>query len=194
MHALKFLKATLDYGIEFVWNASDPPPADGPLEIKTFTDSSYGDDTDTGRTTLGFLIKVNGATVFARSMLSKRVDSCVNHSELQAFNEAAGSPSSMSMDPDQPTDSASLAFNETARTVTWIRGIKAALERREVVDMPPTPVYVDNAGVLAMIEGITIKSANRHIFRTLAEARERVHLDKTLCRSRLTLKTIWLMR
>jgi len=46
--------------------------------------------------------------------------------------------------------------------------------------MPPTPVYVDNAGVLAMIDGNTIKSANKHIYRTLAEARERVHLDKSV--------------
>ena len=46
--------------------------------------------------------------------------------------------------------------------------------------MPPTPVYVDNAGVLSMIDGITMKSANKHIYRTLAEARERVHIDKVV--------------
>jgi hypothetical protein len=80
--------------------------------------------------------------------------------------------------PPQPTDGSSLAFTRTARTITWIRGIKAALERRDVDKMPPTPIYVDNAGVLAMIEGNTVKSANKHIYRTLAEARERVNIDK----------------
>jgi hypothetical protein len=46
--------------------------------------------------------------------------------------------------------------------------------------MVPTPVYVDNAGVLSMINDKTMKAANRHIYRTLAENRERVHLDKSV--------------
>ena len=81
---------------------------------------------------------------------------------------------------DEPTDRASLAFGKVARNVTWLRGIKAALERRNVDSMPPTVVHVDNAGVLSMIDGTTIKSANKHIYRALAEVRERVHLDKTV--------------
>ena len=81
---------------------------------------------------------------------------------------------------DEPTDGASIAFNKVARNVTWLRGVKAALERRDVRTMPPTVVHVDNAGVLAMIDGTTIKSANKHIYRTLAEVRERVHLDKSV--------------
>jgi hypothetical protein len=174
-HNLRFLKGTLDYGIEFIWRHTDVPSTDGPICLQAWSDSSYGDDVDTGRTTLGDVIKVNGATVSATSKLSSRVDSCVNHSELRAFTGVAANPGS-----DEPTDGSSIAFNKTTRTITWIRGIKAALERREVEDMPPTPVYVDNAGVLAMINGNTIKSANKHIYRTLAEARERVHLDKSV--------------
>jgi hypothetical protein len=61
-----------------------------------------------------------------------------------------------------------------------LRGIKAALERREVADMPPTPILVDNAGVISMLADATLKSANRHIYRALAENRERVHLDKSV--------------
>ena len=37
--------------------------------------------------------------------------------------------------------------------------------------MPPTPVHVDNAGVLSVVNDVTIKTANKHIYRTLAEAR-----------------------
>jgi hypothetical protein len=183
-HALRFLKGTLDYGIEFVWRASDTPPVDGPLVLEAWSDSSYADDIDTGRTTLGNVLKANGATVSATSKLSSRVDSCVNHSELHAFNEAAGvareQPTAATIGLDEPTDGSSIAFTKTARSITWLRGIKAALERRNVDDMPATPIYVDNAGVLAMIDGTTIKSANKHIYRTLAEARERVHLDKSV--------------
>jgi hypothetical protein len=39
---------------------------------------------------------------------------------------------------------------------------------------------VDNDGVLSMINDVTMKSANKHIYRALAEARERVHIDKTV--------------
>jgi hypothetical protein len=62
----------------------------------------------------------------------------------------------------------------------WLRGLKAALERREGSQMPPTTVYVDNAGVLAMLSGVNIKAANRHIFKALAENRERVKVDKII--------------
>jgi hypothetical protein len=41
-------------------------------------------------------------------------------------------------------------------------------------------VYVDNTGVLSMLKDTTLKSANKHIYRTLQEARERVSLDKAV--------------
>jgi hypothetical protein len=41
-------------------------------------------------------------------------------------------------------------------------------------------VYVDNSGVLSMLKDTTLKSANKHIYRTLQEARERVSLDKAV--------------
>ena len=50
----------------------------------------------------------------------------------------------------------------------------------DVKKMPPTPIFMDNAGVLSMLKGNTVKPANRHIFRTLAENRETVHLDKVV--------------
>jgi hypothetical protein len=174
-HALRFLKGTLDYGVEFIWRASDPLPTDGPLVIEAWTDSSYADDYDTARTTLGDVLKVNGATVSASSRLSARVDSCVNHSELNAFSNAYTAPAHGEL-----TDGASMALARTSRSIVWLRGVKAALERREVDKMPPTPVYVDNAGVISMLEGATIKSANKHIYKTLAENRERVNLDKAV--------------
>jgi hypothetical protein len=171
---LRFLKGTLDYGVEFAWRRDDPSPADGPLVIEAWSDSSYADDIDTGRTTLGYVLKVNGATVSAFSKLSPRVDSCVNHSELHAFS-AASVDSNCAL-----SDGASVAMAKTARTVAWLRGTKAALEKREAEKMPPTPIYVDNAGVISMLKDTTLKSANKHVYRTLAENRERVNLDKSV--------------
>ena len=179
-HELRYLKGTLGYGVEFVWRASDPAPSDGPINIEAWSDSSFADDVDTARTTMGGVIKVNGATVSAYSKLSQRVDSCVNHSELHAFGSTLGGQLAAEDTPDdQPTDGASSAFLRTSRDVTWVRGVKAALERRDERKIKPTPIYVDNAGVLSMLEGKTMKPANKHIYRTLAENRERVQLDRT---------------
>ena len=173
-HQLAFIEATKDYGIEFSWRSTDPAPVDGPLVLEAWSDSSFGDDKDTGRTTLAWLAKVNDATVLSASKLSARVDSCVNHSELHAFGAAIGSY----VKPAGLTDGASTSFARAGRDVTWLRGVKAGLERRDVATMPPTPVYVDNAGVISMLKDTTLKTANKHIFRALQENRERVNIDK----------------
>ena len=176
--ALRYLKGTLDYGIEFSWRSSDPDPVDGPLDIVAWSDSSYSDDVDTGRSTIAKVIQVNGATVCASSKLSQRVDSCINHSELRAFAEVSAPTPAPTTDDNTLTDGNSTSLLDTSRTVAWLRGVKSALERRQVTELPPTPVLVDNAGVISMINDPTLKSSNRHIYRTLAENREHVHLDK----------------
>jgi hypothetical protein len=181
---LRFLKGTLDYGIQFAWHATDPEPKDGPLDIVAWSDSSYADDKDTGRTTLGSVIQVNGAVISSASKLSARVDSCVNHSELHSFAQVAGPSNAKTPSPGIPkaqlTDGANTAFTRTGRTVAWVRGVKAGLERREESSIKPTPVNVDNTGVIAMLKDTTLKSANKHIYRALQENRERVHLDKAV--------------
>ena len=109
------------------------------------------------------MIKVNGATVTASSKLSNRVDSCVNHSELRAFKDSIQGEPGIGK---EPTDSGAWALVKTSRTVKWLRGIKAAFERRDEDAMPPTPVFVDNSGVFSMINDVTIKTANKHILKS----------------------------
>ena len=57
------------------------------MHTVAYSDSSFADNIDTGRTTLGFVVQVNGSMVSAGSWLSPRVDSCVrvNHSGLIIF-------------------------------------------------------------------------------------------------------------
>ena len=171
-HLFRFLKGSIEYGVNFVWSATDAPKLDGPLDIVAWSDSSFADDIDSAKTTLGFVIQVNGSTVAAMSKLSPRVDSCVNHSELGAFDEATA--------PPDLTDGASISLVKTSRSVVWVRGVKAELERRDERSIAPTRVNVDSAGVLAMLKGITVKAANGHIFRSLAENRERVNDDRSV--------------
>jgi len=182
-HALRFLKGTTDYGIEFVWSAEDNQPRGAPMKIEAWTDSSFADDIDTGRTTLGMVVKANDATVHSISKISSRVASCVNHSELEAFTELVEGATLLpaperAPPPGQLTDGAGMIFLRATRTLTWMRGVQAALEHRDVASIGAIKVNVDNAGVLAMLNGTVLACANRHIFRALAEARERVHLDK----------------
>ena len=143
---------------------------DGPLTITCFSDSSFADDVDTGKSTVGNIIKVNGATIMARSKLSSRPDSCVNHSELDAFKDIA--------EEDSITTDKVDAFMHASRSLTWVLGVKAALEGRLVSSIPSTPVQVDNAGVMAVIRDRTMKSTNRHIYRPIYEIRDRVHREK----------------
>ena len=175
-HMLRFLKGTADYGVQFLWKADDPKPDDGPLTIEGYSDSSYCDDIDTAKSTEAHLIKVNGATVDARCKLGARVDSCVNHSETGAFLNIISQPKHV--DTNTATDGGCESMMHVGRSIVWVRGIKAFLERRDVDSMPPTKVHVDNAGVLAMIKDSNMRHANKHIYRTIAEARERVNVDK----------------
>jgi hypothetical protein len=149
-HVLRFLNGTLDYGIEFVWRAGDKPKLDGPLLIEAYSDSSFADDVDTARTTIGHLLKVNNATVAATSRLTTRVDACVNHSELEALVAVVDGQVELKNEGDVQ-DGACLALLMTGRSLVWARGVKAALERRDVGLMPPTTVFVDNTGVLSMV-------------------------------------------
>ena len=132
---------------------------------------------------MGSIIFVNGAAILATSRLTPRVDSCVNHSELHAFVECAHGLS----DTDSlRSDGVNIAFRDSARSLVWFRGLLAALENLPPDDIPPTPVFVDNAGVVSIINNRTLKSPNRHIFRTIAEIREHVHQIKAVIPIKIT--------
>lgn len=173
---LRFIKGTLDYGVQFLWRAEDAPMKDGPLHLVAYSDSSFADDVDTGRTTLGSVVLANTATIDGSSKVGQRVDACVNHSELDAFRGLILDEGAKQ--EGEVEDGACLALMVVGRKLAWHRGIKATLEQRDVLLMPPTTVYVDNAGVLSMVQGATLKQANKAIFKTMAEIRERVHVDK----------------
>jgi hypothetical protein len=49
-----------------------------------------------------------------------------------------------------------------------------------VESIKPIPLYVDNAGVFSIIDDATMKSPNKHIYRTVCECREAVHDDKVV--------------
>jgi hypothetical protein len=168
---LRYIKGTLDYGVEFLWQASHSQAPRAALSLEAFCDSSYADCPDTARSTVGFVFLFGGVPILASSKLTLRVDSCINHSELNAFDSACNLR-------DESVDGSNLVFVKTARTAAWLRATSAALQRIAPSDMPPTPVKTDNDGLRSITANVTLPAANRHIFKTIAECRERVHLDK----------------
>ena len=167
---LRYIQGTLDFGIEFVWRHPDPTV----LTLSAFCDSSYGDDSDTARSTYGYAFFFGDTPIMASSKLTTRVDSCVNHAEFRAFVSCTDDA------PDGDYDGINHAFLKTARNTAWLRGTVAALQRTSLALMPPTPVRTDNSGVLSILATVTLPQANRHIWKTIAEARERVHLDRAV--------------
>jgi hypothetical protein len=164
---LRYIKGTLNYGLEFVWHG----PAPGALNLSAFCDSSYGDDSDTARSTNGYVFFFGDTPILASSKLTSRVDSCINHAEFKAFVATVDDA------PEGDYDGINTAFLKTARNAAWLRGTAAALQRIDLAVMPPTLVRTDNNGVLSILATVTLPQANRHIWKTIAEARERVHLD-----------------
>jgi len=138
--------------------------------------SAFADDVDTKRSTVGVVFMVNGAPVSAISKLPTRPDSCINHSELSAFQVAVGPKFKPPEDLDTVSSLCSAMIG--ARGAIWLRGVKAALEHRSPESLAPTTLLVDNTGVLSMMIETTIKAANRHIYCALAETRHLVNVEK----------------
>ena len=100
---------------------------------------------------------------------------CQYHSEFHAFDSVVAGHK----EDGCGTNGSCEALLTTTRDVKWTRGVKAPLEKRDVASIPPTPIFVDNACVLSVINDMMMKRANKHIYRTVAESRElHVHLDK----------------
>ena len=115
-----------------------------------FTDSSFADCPDTGRSTLAYLFRHGKSIISWYSKLGTFVTTCTNHAEYSAL--ALG-----------------------AKEAEWLVTLFEQLEP----DFQPTPVpmYVDNAGVVSMVLNPVDHKANKHIkiachyTRELAETR-----------------------
>ena len=119
---LRYIKGTLDYGVEFLWRVSDTQAPLGVLPLEAYCDSSYADCPDTARSTVGFVFLFANVPILASSKLTSRVDSCVNHSELNAFDSVCHLR-------DESVDGSNLVFVKTSRTAAWLRATSAALQR-----------------------------------------------------------------
>lgn len=164
-HLLRYIKATVHYGIEFL--SSGPLVSDEnvleSLDLITYTDASHHDDVDSSASTIAFVNFLNGSPISMCSKLTKEVKSSVNHGEVFAVAEAL------------PSQSESIiAVNKSQRDAIWISNMLAEMigVSREV--MPPTPILIDNTGALKLIQDAIQHTANKQILHHLHELRERI--------------------
>jgi hypothetical protein len=164
-HLLRYIKATVHFGIEFL--ASGPPiPYDSVVEslsLITYTDASHHDDVDSSASTIAFVNFLNGSPISMCSKLTKEVKSSINHGEVFAVAEAL------------PGQSESIiAVNKSQRDAIWITNMMAEMIGVSREAMPSTPILIDNTGALKLIQDAIQHTANKQILHHLHELRERI--------------------
>lgn len=65
-HFLRYLRGTTAWGLEFVWKAANEIPADGPIQLEGYSDSSYNDCVDTNRSTQAYVFFANKTVVLSQ--------------------------------------------------------------------------------------------------------------------------------
>jgi len=140
-HVLKYLRKHPTYGLKY--------NRKGDNILRCYTDSSYLDDPDSGKTTLGYVITLNGGPVAYKSKLSKLVLHSTCEAEYVAMYEG-------------------LVIVLQLRTLMQELGV----EQKE-----PTPMRCDNQAAVTLSTAETEPPSYRHIamrYHALREAQKYV--------------------
>lgn len=130
-HLLRYLSGTRNVGLVFCFDqASDVAGLHG------YTDSSFADCTDSGRSTLAYAFLYHGALLSWYSKLNSYVTTCTNHSEYTAL--ALG-----------------------AKEAEWLVTLFSQLDKD--VCHTPLPLLVDNSGVISMVYNPVDHQSNKHV-------------------------------
>jgi hypothetical protein len=144
-HLLRFMKGTMNWSLKFGMEEG----SDGSLI--GFSDSSFGDCVDTGRSTLAYVFTLGGAIISWYSKLNTFVTLSTNHSEYSALALAA-------------------------REAEWLIMLFSDLDPGKT--LTPVPILVDNSGVVSLVFNPVHHKANKnlrlscHYARELTEARK----------------------
>lgn len=130
---IKFLGMTREDGLCFDFSSDAKPVLPG---LHAFTDSSFADCVDSGRSTLGYVCFFGTAITSWYSKLNTYVTTCTNHSEYCAL--ALG-----------------------AKEVEWQVLLFSELEPAVVAT--PVPVLVDNSGIISMVFNPVDHQSNKHV-------------------------------
>jgi histone deacetylase 1/2 len=131
-HLLRYLGGTRDTGLFYDFGRSNLKQ----LGLHGYTDSSFADCPDTGRSTLAYTFLYHDAILSWYSKLNSYVTTCTNHSEYNAL--ALG-----------------------AKESEWLLLLFTQLDSG--VSHSPVPIFVDNSGVVSMVYNPVDHQSNKHV-------------------------------
>ena len=170
-HFIRWIRGTVEHGIEFV-HTPDAPPG---TSVESYSDSSHGDCPDTCASTQGYITYLNKAQISAQSKVSKAAYGAVNLSEHGAFHNSVHTAKD-----NDPEASDFMALCMAAKTAIWL-----AKFAKWVFDFEDTKIksFVDNTGVLALLRGIGNPNwdANRQALHKIFESKGYLNELGILC-------------
>ena len=104
--------------------------------MHAYTDASYADCPDTGKSTIGYIFFFGSAALSWYSKLHTYVTTCTNHSEYAALAQGA-------------------------KEAQWMVYLFQELD--PAVTHTPVPLFVDNAGAISLVLNPIDHQANKHI-------------------------------
>jgi Reverse transcriptase (RNA-dependent DNA polymerase) len=128
-HLIRYIRGTVNLGLYY--HAKSHPG-----KLVGYTDSSYADCPDTGRSTLAYAFFYGQSAVSWYSKLNTYVTTCTNHSEYAAL---------------------ALGAKEAEWFVTLMHQLDPANPQ------VPVPIFVDNAGIVSMVFNPVDHQANKHV-------------------------------
>jgi hypothetical protein len=123
---------------------------DSGLGLHGFTDASYADCPDTSRSTVGYVFYFGGAILSWSSKLHSFVTTSTNHSEY-------------------------VAFAQGTKEAQWLIYLFDDLE--PATKHTPVPIFVDNSGIISIVQNPVDHAANKHIRVNYHFARELAQLQ-----------------
>ena len=141
-------------------NCNQEPNEEPPRKRAKTSTGETTSDNDSRASSFGGIITMGGGAIWWKSTVSKNKPTCTQESELQAAFHTA----------------------KAARPIRWLAH-EMGFNTTE-----PTPLYIDNAGVLATCLRIAVPSKSRHIERQFFNLKEwsaevhplKIHTDKNL--------------
>jgi hypothetical protein len=161
-HLLKWLKSTIDYGVEFVHTPKSPLIPD----VASYSDSSHNDCPDTSGSTQGYAVALAKTVISTSSKMSKSACANIQLSEQGALDSSVV----QEVPPGQVSDGISaasqakmcdfMALNGGAKTVIWIKKFIQWIYETPSV---PATCFLDNNGVRSVLGGVVHWEANKHV-------------------------------
>jgi hypothetical protein len=130
MRVLRYLRGTTDLGLKYTRENPSKVPVIG------FSDSDWGGDTDSRRSTTGYVFLMSGAAISFKTKLQASVALSTCEAELVALSEAT-------------------------REAIWLRQL--LIEMKQMTNDRPVPLMEDNQAALQLVRDQRFSERTKHV-------------------------------